>query len=103
MELGLLVDVLEHAGLDAIAQVDLGTRIHRHQSAESLGRMSGQIMQAAWERLLRQGRVGGGEPPSTALTQFRRDEAGHHVTVSDVAVGERPPMIEVPGYAGSAR
>ena len=28
------IDVLELAGLDAIAQVDLGVRLHRHQSAE---------------------------------------------------------------------
>jgi glucosyl-3-phosphoglycerate synthase len=99
VELGLLVDVLEFAGLDAIAQVDLGTRLHRHQSAEALGGMSGQIMQTAWSRLERQGRVVRLEPPATTLTQFRRSDDGHEVRVSDVAVGERPPMIEV--YAGS--
>jgi glucosyl-3-phosphoglycerate synthase len=102
VELGLLVDVLEYAGLDAIAQVDLGTRVHRHQSAEALGGMSGQIMQTAWSRLERQGRVVRLEPPSTTLTQFRRAADGHEVRISDVAVGERPPVIEVPDYLGSA-
>jgi glucosyl-3-phosphoglycerate synthase len=102
VELGLLVDVLEFAGLDSIAQVDLGTRVHRHQSAEALGGMSGQIMQTAWSRLERQGRVVRLEPPSTTLTQFRRDGDGHVVRVSDVRVDERPPMIEVPDYLGSA-
>jgi glucosyl-3-phosphoglycerate synthase len=102
VELGLLVDVLEVAGLDAIAQVDLGTRVHRHQSAEALGGMSGQILQTAWSRLERQGRVVRLERPSTTLTQFRRDGDGHQVRISDVAVGERPPMIEVPSYLGSA-
>jgi glucosyl-3-phosphoglycerate synthase len=101
VELGLLVDVLEFAGLDAIAQVDLGTRVHSHQSAEALGGMSGQIMHTAWSRLERQGRVVRLEPPATTLTQFRRDGDGHEVRVSDVAVGERPPMIEVPAYASS--
>ncbi|MFB9834710.1 glucosyl-3-phosphoglycerate synthase [Actinoallomurus acaciae] len=102
VELGLLVDVLEYAGLDAIAQVDLGTRVHRHQSAEALGGMSGQIMQTAWSRLERQGRVVRLEPPSTTLTQFRRVADGHEIRLSDVAVGERPPMIEVVDQLGSA-
>jgi glucosyl-3-phosphoglycerate synthase len=99
VELGLLVDVLELAGLDAIAQVDLGTRVHRHQSAEALGGMSGQIMQTAWSRLERQGRVVRLEPPSTTLTQFRRDGDGHEARTSDVAVGERPPMVDVSDYS----
>ncbi|MCW2948623.1 MAG: glycosyl transferase family 2 [Actinoallomurus sp.] len=102
VELGLLVDVLELAGLDAIAQVDLGTRVHSHQSAEELGGMAGQILQTAWSRLERQGKVVPLESPSTTLTQFRRDGDGHQVRVRDVAVGERPPMIEVPAYLGSA-
>lgn len=101
VELGLLVDVLEYAGLDAIAQVDLGTRVHRHQSAEALGGMSGQIMQTAWSRLERQGRVVRLEPPSTTLTQFRRVAGGHEIRLSDVAVGERPPVIEVADHLGS--
>ncbi len=102
VELGLLVDVLEYAGLDAIAQVDLGTRLHGHQSTEALGGMSGQIMQTAWSRLERQGRVVRLEPPSTTLTQFRRGAGGHEARISDVGVGERPPAIEVPDQLGSA-
>ena len=101
VELGMLVDVLELAGLDAIAQVDLGVRVHSHQSAEALGGMSGQIMQTAWSRLERQGRIVRLESPSTTLTQFRRDGEGHEVRISDVAVGERPPAIDVPDYLGS--
>src|SRR5204862_91688 len=31
VELGLLVDLAELAGIDALAQVDLGTRRHAHQ------------------------------------------------------------------------
>src|SRR5581483_8049977 len=41
VELGLLLDVLEVGGLDSIAQVDLGRRVHSHQSTEALGAMSG--------------------------------------------------------------
>jgi glucosyl-3-phosphoglycerate synthase len=59
-------------------------------------------MQTAWSRLERQGRVVRLEPPSTTLTQFRRVADGHEIRLSDVAVGERPPAIEVAGHLGSA-
>jgi glucosyl-3-phosphoglycerate synthase len=101
VELGLLLDVYQDAGLDAIAQVDLGRRVHAHQSTEALGAMSGQIMLTAWSRLERHGRMIPLGAPATALTQFRRSAAGHDARTSDVAVGERPPMIEVPGYAAA--
>ncbi|QKG18563.1 glucosyl-3-phosphoglycerate synthase [Actinomadura verrucosospora] len=101
VELGLLLDVHQHAGLDAIAQVDLGRRVHAHQSTEALGAMSGQIMLTAWSRLERHGRMIPLGAPATALTQFRRSAAGHDALTSDVAVGERPPMIEVPAYAAA--
>lgn len=101
VELGLLLDVYQDAGLDAIAQVDLGRRVHAHQSTEALGAMSGQIMLTAWSRLERHGRMIPLGAPATALTQFSRSAAGHDARTSDVAVGERPPMIEVPGYAAA--
>jgi glucosyl-3-phosphoglycerate synthase len=101
VELGLLLDVYQDAGLDAIAQVDLGRRVHAHQSTEALGAMSGQIMLTAWSRLERHGRMIPLGAPATALTQFRRSAAGHDARTSDVAVGERPPMLEVPGYAAA--
>lgn len=103
VELGLLLDVLEIGGLDSIAQVDLGRRVHSHQSTEALGAMSGQIMLTAWSRLQRHGRMLPLEEPATALTQFRRAADGHDVLVSDVQVDERPPMLDVPQYAGRVR
>ncbi|WP_211258790.1 glucosyl-3-phosphoglycerate synthase [Spirillospora albida] len=101
VELGLLLDVLHDAGLDAIAQVDLGRRVHAHQSTEALGAMSGQIMLTAWSRLERHGRMVPLGAPATALTQFRRAGSGHTARTGDIAVGERPPMIEVPSYAAA--
>lgn len=98
VELGLLLDVLDHAGLDAIAQVDLGRRVHTHQSTEALGAMSSQIMLTAWSRLERHGRMLPLEAPRTALTQFRRVGDRHDVRVSDVQIDERPAMIAIPAY-----
>ncbi|MFG1706221.1 glucosyl-3-phosphoglycerate synthase [Nonomuraea sp. M3C6] len=95
VELGLLIDLLELAGLDAFAQVDLGTREHRPQSTEALGRMASQIMLAAWSRLQRQGKIQSCHEPSVRLSQFRRGLDGHDVTVRDIGIGERPPMITI--------
>ncbi|GAA4449416.1 glucosyl-3-phosphoglycerate synthase [Phytohabitans houttuyneae] len=101
VELAMLIDLLETVGLDALAQVDLGERHHRHQSTEALGRMSAQILYTAWSRLHRQGIVPDPEPPSGALTQFRRGGAqalpglDREVVVHDVAVSERPPLAQL--------
>ncbi|GAA4082508.1 glucosyl-3-phosphoglycerate synthase [Nonomuraea soli] len=95
VELGLLVDLLELSGLDALAQVDLGSRAHSHQSTEALGGMAAQIMLAAWSRLDRQGKALMLEEPSVRLTQFHRSASGHRVVDRDVSIAERPPMITI--------
>ncbi len=51
VELASLVDTVRARGLDAIAQVDLGTRAHRHQSLRDLSGMSTQILAAALSRV----------------------------------------------------
>ena len=103
VEFGLLVDVLADGGLGAMAQVDLGTRVHANQSTAALGRMAAQIWQAAWSRLERHGLTGERHGPaegrpSGLLTQFRRAGPGYRPEVHDITVTERPPMIEIPGY-----
>ncbi|TMR95832.1 glucosyl-3-phosphoglycerate synthase [Nonomuraea basaltis] len=92
VEFGLLVDLLQLVGLDAMAQVDLGHRTHTHQSTAALGRMAGQIILTAWSRLERQGRVMASEPPAPMLLQFGLDGQADLV---DVAVGERPPLASL--------
>jgi glucosyl-3-phosphoglycerate synthase len=101
VEIAMLVDLLNLAGLDALAQVDLGERRHRHQGTEALGRMSAQILVTAWSRLHRGGLVADPRPPSTVLTQFRRGgrdalpNLEREIVVSDGNVDERPPLITV--------
>ncbi|MFN2557128.1 MAG: glucosyl-3-phosphoglycerate synthase [Nitriliruptorales bacterium] len=99
VEFGLLVDLLDLVGLDALAQVDLGRRQHRNQSTEALGRMAGQIMLTAFSRLERQGRILAAEAPASLLAQFRRGDSGdgleREVLVSDLAVPERPPLVSL--------
>ncbi|MEV0387207.1 glucosyl-3-phosphoglycerate synthase [Nonomuraea sp. NPDC050643] len=95
VELGLLIDLLDLAGLDAFAQVDLGSREHAPQSTEALGGMAAQIMLAAWSRLERQGKIRPLHEPSPRLAQFRRRVDGHDVMVRDIGIAERPPMLTI--------
>ncbi|MFD1540429.1 glucosyl-3-phosphoglycerate synthase [Nonomuraea guangzhouensis] len=92
VEFGLLVDLLELVGLDAMAQVDLGVRVHGHQAMPALGRMAGQIILTAWSRLERQGRVLSAIPPEHRLLQFGLDGQADLV---DMAVAERPPLASL--------
>ncbi|AGZ41749.1 glucosyl-3-phosphoglycerate synthase [Actinoplanes friuliensis DSM 7358] len=101
VEIAMLIDLLDLVGLDALAQVDLGERFHRHQNTEALGRMSAQIMVTAWSRLHRRGLVTEPMPPSSLLTQFRRggDALPHldrEIVVTDIGVQERPPLATLP-------
>jgi glucosyl-3-phosphoglycerate synthase len=89
VELGLLVDLVALAGLDALAQVDLGTRQHTHQADAALGRMAGQILQTALARWQCTGR------PESELLQFLRTGDGLEGVTWDVGVVERPPMRSV--------
>ena len=97
----MLIEFLKMVGLDALAQVDLGERVHRNQGTEALGRMAAQIQLTAWSRLVRQGRADGSDPLPTEMTQFRRGgdhplpSLGREIVVSDVSVDERPPLASV--------
>jgi glucosyl-3-phosphoglycerate synthase len=50
VELAALIDTVRGHGIDALAQVDLGTRAHRHQSLRDLSGMATQILAAALAR-----------------------------------------------------
>jgi len=89
VELGLLIDLAQLAGVDALAQADLGTRQHSHQSDAALGRMAGQILQTAMARLPGQATA------SAELLQFLRTEDGLEAVSWDVGTRDRPPMRQV--------
>ncbi|MFD8210921.1 glucosyl-3-phosphoglycerate synthase [Streptomyces sp. NPDC059695] len=93
VELGLLVDALHTVGLDALAQVDVGVRKHRHQDGLALGRMAAAIYRTAQLRLSR------GHLVRPWLTQFERGEKGFEPRTYAVDTEERPPMAEVTEYA----
>jgi hypothetical protein len=64
VEIAMLIDSLRLCGLDALAQVDLGTRQNTHQSLRDLSAMALQVMVAAERR----GGVTGLRPNRARLT-----------------------------------
>jgi glucosyl-3-phosphoglycerate synthase len=93
VELAALVDTVGMLGLDAVAQVDLGRRAHRHQALRDLGAMATQIIAAA-ER-----RAGRSVPDTVTLQQHLPGAAGPELR--EVPVWERPPAAT--HLAGSPR
>jgi len=87
VDLGLLIDVAARFGLDSIAQVDLGQRLHRNRSLEELGPQAMDILRVALDRA----GVAVDPATSTALSRAGRDPA-------PIDMGERPPIIEVEAY-----
>ena len=94
VEIALLIDALDAVGLDAMAQVDLGERRHRHHDDLRLGRMAAEIWQTALARLHQDGDLQAYEP---TLTQFVRDASTYLPVTHDVAALERPPLLSVVG------
>ncbi|MBK3579855.1 glucosyl-3-phosphoglycerate synthase [Streptomyces sp. MBT65] len=92
VELAMLVDALHLVGLDALAQVDVGVRKHRHQDGQALGRMAAQIYRTAQLRLAR------GHLIRPSMTQFERGPDGFEPRTYSVDTEERPPMADITEY-----
>ena len=92
VDLLMLVELLERHGLDALAQVELGSRVHRNRDIPALGRMSFEIVRAFIERLDEEGRMKlAGEMPG-ALTQFTDENASRQPITFIAGSERRPPM-----------
>ncbi len=91
VEMGLLIDVCRLAGYNSIAQVDLGTRVHRNRPLHELSSQATEVMQVALHRADR-------TLVNTAIT-LRRPGFGD----TEITMQERPPLVEVTGYFRQAR
>ena len=91
VETTALIDTVRAVGVDAIAQVDLGRRAHRHQALRDLGAMATQIVAAVLERSGVATGSASGDHATVALRQYHPVD-GHIAPVTrEVATGERPP------------
>jgi len=96
VEIGLLIDILADSGAGAIAQVDIGRRVHHNQDLASLSRMSFAIAQVAFQRLAASGRASFTGALDDLYVQFVRDEHGVMTPRSGaVADTERPALRTV--------
>lgn len=98
VEIGLLIDIYEKYGLNAIAQVDLLERIHHNQPLEALSKMSFEIIQAVIRKL--ESRMGHVvlEDVNRSMKLIRYSSKGYFLDVEEIAEHERPPMIEIKEY-----
>lgn len=92
VEAGILIDLVDRLGLDALAQADLGVRVHRNRDVLALGRMAAEIMQAILTRAEDLGRLKTVDELGDVLVQF---EGTGPPLPARVPFGERPPHGEV--------
>jgi glucosyl-3-phosphoglycerate synthase len=83
VDIGLIIDVADTVGVAAMAQVDLGTRIHRNRSLDDLGPQSLVVLQTALDRA--------GVRSANPATLVR---PGHPPLVK--GFGELPPIASLP-------
>jgi glucosyl-3-phosphoglycerate synthase len=97
VELSTLIDTATTYGLDAIAQVHLGLRAHRHRADRDLALTAAELIAMADSRR---------HPPGVApvdLQQFQSSGDTWPRPISrPVPVGERPPARGVRAHHGSA-
>jgi len=100
VETGLLIDIYERYGLNAIAQVDLLERIHHNQHLEALSKMSFAIIQTVIHKL--ESRFGRDvlEDVNKSMKLIKHSSKGYFLEVEEIAERARPPMIELPEYLG---
>ncbi len=99
VETGLLIDILEIFGLNAIAQVDLLERIHHNQPLPSLSKMSFAIMQVVFGRLERRHNVDLLHEANLTMNLIRyRPRRRYFLEPEKVRERERPPMITIEEY-----
>ena len=99
VELAVLPDTAAGHGREAIAQVDLGDRGHKHQASHDLAVMAAEIMLVADRRRGRPdlGTAGdpSGRPGGVQLYQFTRSGDTTVQRARPVPVDERPPARSV--------
>ena len=91
VELSTLLDTAARHGLDALAQVDLGSRAHRHQANHDLAVMAAELLAVAERRRGGPHRL----PSGVVLEQFDRADGQLRRRSRPVPTDERPPVSTV--------
>jgi nucleotide-binding universal stress UspA family protein len=98
VELGLLLAISEAYGLRAIAQVDLGMRVHRNQSLFDLSKMAFAILQVGLKHLGDRHRIHLLEEVNKTMKLIHYEDERYWIEQKEIEDQERPPMNSVPEY-----
>ncbi|MET0691250.1 MAG: glucosyl-3-phosphoglycerate synthase [Candidatus Binatia bacterium] len=98
VETGLLIDLFNEIGLNAIAQVDLEERVHRNQSLASLSQMSFAIIQVVMQRLQEKNRIQIMDEVNRSMKLIKPQEKSYALELKPIQDRERPPMLTIPEY-----
>lgn len=102
VETGLLLDLHDRFGLDAIAQTDLEQRVHHNQPLVGLSKMSFAILQVFISRMETTYGVHLLDWANRTMKLVQHGPDRFALDVVDIADVERPPMITVPAYSARA-
>jgi glucosyl-3-phosphoglycerate synthase len=91
VELATLLDTASRHGLNALAQVDLGSRAHKHQANHDLAVMAAELLAVAARRRSGPYRM----MPGVVLEQFGREDGQVRRRSRAVPTDERPPARTV--------
>ncbi len=98
VEIGLLIDIYEKLGLDAIAQVDVLRRIHRNKPLSALSIMSFGILQAILQKLQHYNKLILAEEINNIFRKVDYINKEYIITPVKIVEKQRPPMIEIKEY-----
>lgn len=108
VDIALLLDACDLIGVEGIAQVDLGVRVHRNHDSAKLGRMAAEVIQTALKRIgLNPGSssdcaleaIEQPLPPAAFIAQFENAADSYSARSYEVQATERPPLALSAEYA----
>lgn len=98
VETAMLIDIYEKLGMNAFAQTDLDTRVHRNQETIALGRMAFGILRAFFNRLTREQRAQFKDDLPEIMRQHQVEDGVFSQVEHHIEEFERPPILEVERY-----
>jgi glucosyl-3-phosphoglycerate synthase len=87
VEMGLLIDIERRFGAGAIGQVDLGSRVHRHRSLQSLSVQAAEVMATMLDRA--------GVPSALARTESEQVLQRPDGSAVPLNLSSRPPVASL--------
>jgi glucosyl-3-phosphoglycerate synthase len=98
VEIGLLIDIIEASGLQAIGQVDLERRIHRNQPLGNLSQMAYVILAGAIRKLEERHRIELLTEVGRGMKVIAQERDRFSLEVREIGDELRPPIRTIPAY-----